>query len=761
MKIFFPPSAAAAWASAHLVCQWIVPWSLKCGWAWGSLMSLIFGPTLPGSARFLETTLLSAEDPWETTLMPHLQRLLLFALALAAACGDTEPEVGRIPGRPDIVLVTVDTLRADHLGCYGFPHDVSPNIDDFARRAVRFENVIAPVPLTLPSHSSMLTGTNPPFHGAHANIDYRLDDAANVTLAEIFEEHGFATAAVVSTVVLDSGLGLDQGFVLYDDDFGDFRGVAEVGRRPGAEASDRRAEVSSRAAMRWLERHRDERFFLFLHYYDPHAPYEAPAPFAARFPDNPYAAEIAYTDHWVGRVLGKLKELALDDSTLVIITSDHGESLGEHGEPFHDFLIYQGVLRVPLIIRLPGRGEGAVVVKELVGLVDIVPTVCGLLGFELPVDRHGIDLSAHLRGAAPPGSDRTIYSECMTATKYDANPLLGVVSSDGWKYIHTTRPELYDLTRDPGELHNRIEIDPDRGRALQDRLKNILAEQARNLLEHGTVTDPQTRKRIESLAYAGGVRRTLEVEQARADPKDLIRLHVAYFALIDLVEAGKLEEAQRVAEEILQARPSFPGGHKYMARILLDQGDAAAAVRHLKRALEFEPDHARTHNNLGVAYQSLKQLDAAVRHFREAVRLDPELAEARLGLGLTLSEAGLTAEAVGVLRQAVESRPDRVDALNALAWILATSPDGAGDASEALAAAEKAVALTGRRDPSILDTLAAACAVAGRFDRAVAEAKSAAELAASGGREELAAEIRARLELYARHEPYRAPRGGH
>ena len=233
----------------------------------------------------------------------------------------------------NVLLISIDTCRADHLSCYGYPRQTTPNIDALAAQGALFENTIAPVPITLPAHSSMLTGTIPPYHGVHDNGEYQLDQS-NVTLAEILKQSGFTTGGIISAFVLDSAFGIDQGFDTYNDRFEkERRTVGDISERIGAEAS--------RFAITWLQQHKDEKFFLFLHYFDPHADYLPPEPFASKFARNPYAGEIAYTDHCIGLVLNKLKELQLYDSTLIIITGDHGEMRHEHGESTHSYFIYQ------------------------------------------------------------------------------------------------------------------------------------------------------------------------------------------------------------------------------------------------------------------------------------------------------------------------------------------------------------------------------------------------------------------------------------
>ncbi|UCF42983.1 MAG: sulfatase, partial [Planctomycetota bacterium] len=390
---------------------------------------------------------------WVTVL------LLLVAVGgwLVLRLGILRREVRRV------VLISIDTCRADYLSCYGYPRSTTPNIDRLARQSVLFTNVITPIPTTLPAHCSMLTGTIPPYHGVHYNVGYRLGQS-NVTLAEILRPMGFTTAAFISAFVLDSDFGLDQGFDTYDDSFEEIR--------RNIFGSERRAGETSRLAIEWLQqRDKGEKFFLFLHYYDPHLEYEPPEPFASEFADNLYAGEIAYTDYCIDLVIDKLKELGVYDSTLIIVTSDHGEMLGEHGEPDHGYFIYESAINVPLIFKLPRRNEGRKV-DGVADIIDIVPTICGMVGADVPPAVRAKDLSVFFGSGRPGREERHLYCESMMPTRYNASSLLGVVT-DRFKYIQTTRPELYDLVEDPNETNNLAERQPHQGRILQDRLKQI------------------------------------------------------------------------------------------------------------------------------------------------------------------------------------------------------------------------------------------------------------------------------------------------
>ncbi|MHC4998065.1 MAG: sulfatase, partial [Planctomycetota bacterium] len=451
-----------------------------------------------------------------------------------------------------IVLISMDTTRADYLSCYGYQHKTTPNIDAVAAEAVRFEQAIAPIPLTLPSHSTMLTGTIPPYHGIHDNLNYMLADS-NLTLAEMLKASGYTTGGIISSYVLEDGFGLGQGFDTYDDEFD------EIDNQLGAER--RGGEVSAHA-IKWLDENRDEDFFLFLHYYDPHSPYDPPEPYRGLFgsiaaaeaiglTDNTsltadtdekkkvfkltYAEELAYTDHCIGQVINKLKSLDLYDSTLLIITGDHGEAFGEREEMGHGYYIYQESIHVPLIVKLPGQ-QTAKTVSGAVGLIDITPTVCSLLGIETPQYIQGRDLSGALIDEPSEDDDRYIYSESLLATKYNASPLLAV-TGNRFKYIQTARPELYDLIDDPGETDNLVDAQSQRARILQDVLGVMLEES----LEAGTPDsalelDEESLKKLASLGYVGGaLEEDFSFDQDKADPKDTFQHHLDFMKIMGMM----------------------------------------------------------------------------------------------------------------------------------------------------------------------------------------------------------------------------------
>ncbi len=547
-----------------------------------------------------------------------------------------------------VILISIDTCRADYLSCYGYRRDTTPNIDELAKEGILFENVISPVPMTLPAHSSMLTGTVPVYHGVHDNLYYELGKS-NVTIAEILKDKGFSTGSVISAFVLDSRFGLDQGFDTYNDTFEEQYMAGTISERKGRE--------TSRFAIKWLQENKNEKFFLFLHYFDPHAGYTPPEPFASQFANNLYAGEVAYTDHCIGQVIDKLKQLGLYDSTLIIITGDHGEMLGEHGEPYHAFFIYESAIKVPLIFKLPGQHK-ARRIKDIVGLIDIVPTVCSVLGIEPPKQVQGVSLSGFFEGQKAGYGSRYLYCESLTPTKYNANSLLGAVTSR-YKYIQTTRPELYDLIEDPEENNNIIDQNRQLARVLQEELREILELSAgRKISDSRIELDAAAVERLKSLGYAGGsVQDDFEFDQTKNDPKDLIAFHNSILAVEKLVTRKKYAQAKTLCNKLLSQNPNAVEIHLRLADIASKLDDTDEMITQFTEILRLEPDHLYTHNKLATLLLGLGRTDEAITHFKEVLRLNPEHSTALANLGLILSKQEKFTEAAANFTRAMAINP--------------------------------------------------------------------------------------------------------
>ena len=562
----------------------------------------------------------------------------------------------------NVLLISIDTCRADYLSCYGYQRKTTPNIDAIARESIVFENVISPVPITLPAHASMLAGTVPPYHGVHDNFDYWLGDSS-ITLAEILKGHGFATGAVVSAFVLDSKFGLKQGFDTYGDDFGK--------EQDGGHAKERKGEQTSNLAVKWLEQYKDNRFFLFVHYYDPHKRYDPPEPFASEFADNLYAGEIAYTDFCIARLIQKLKDLGLFDSTLVVITSDHGEMLGEHGESDHCYFIYQSAIKVPLIIKMPGKHKGRVV-RQLVGLIDVVPTICSLVGVRTPPQVQGTDLSGYFTREDATEEERYVYTESLFATKYNANSLLGLVTSR-WKYIQTTRPELYDVVEDPQESNNLVDKLPRQARLMREQLREAIEQTTReNQSDSKAQLDSESIKRLESLGYVGGkVSERFDFDQNREDPKDLIGFHLSNSNAATLIRQKKYEKAKSLCHELLSQRPDYHGVYTHLSTIAFAEDNDQEAEVYTLKSLELNAGQIGLHNSLAKMLAEQGRYDEAMWHFTESVRLNPNQVGPRFALGTIFEQRGQLDEAVKCYADGLKINPRSAEAHNNLGSVLA------------------------------------------------------------------------------------------
>jgi arylsulfatase A-like enzyme/Flp pilus assembly protein TadD len=627
----------------------------------------------------------------------------LLGPSLLISCSKPRPAIR------NVLLISIDTLRADRVSAYGFPRPTTPNIDAVAREGALFKNVRTPVPMTLPAHVSMLTGTLPPTHGLRDNLQSRLPEGS-LTLAEMLKARGLTTGAVVSSFVLDRRFGTSQGFDTYDDRF---QAVHKVG-----DLSERKGDEAARVAREWLDAHKDKPFFLFVHLYDPHEPYDPPEPFASQWKDHPYEGEVAFADHGVGQVVEKLKQLGLYDSTLVVITGDHGEMLGEHGELNHGFFIYEGALRVPLVVRVPKSGAAGRQIDHPASLIDIVPTVLSLVGADVPKEVQGVDLSPWIAGRGAGGGARPLYAETVTPTRYyGANSLLAVIA-DGWKYIETTRPELYDLKTDPAEAVNLLAREPARADALGRTLVAILtaAGRAPGPAPESAALDEESRQRLAALGYLGrgGDASSHGFDRSKEDPKDLIAFFRQDQRLNKLVEEKKYADARALCDDMLRQRPGFADCHLQMSKIAAAEGNLDAARTAAAKAVAVGPKNERAHLQLAALLRERGDLDGAISHFRQALALDPSAPDTRTWLGRALAEKGQLDEAASLLRPAAIGRPESAMAATQLGYVLAKQ----GKLAEAVASYRRALAL----DPGSAEAhayLGSALASQAQWDEAI------------------------------------------
>jgi arylsulfatase A-like enzyme len=408
---------------------------------------------------------------------------------------------GEIPPNDlNVILITLDTLRSDRLSCYGSAVVDTPNIDGFAAEGVLFSNAASTVPFTLPAHSSILTGLYPPGHGVRENVGYTLDPSIP-TLAEVMSEGGWSTAGFVSAFVLDGRWGIDQGFDHYFDDFN----LADF-ETANLSSVQRSGDVTVAEAVRWLdERPQNTPFFLWLHLYDPHDPYDPPEPFKSQFPGRPYDGEVAYTDSLIGEFRRALEERGLLSSSLVILTADHGEGLGDHDEAMHGFFVYDTTIHVSLIVRPPTATDGGRAVDSAVSHVDIFPTVLDAVGLSAPKRVHGQSLLPLIVGDdfIP---DRGVYSESLYPLLHYGWAPLRAFRTDSRKLISAPRPEVFDVITDPREERDLSLDQPGLTEELENRLADLRAEIERDAPATGAAPDldAETLAQLQALGYAAG-----------------------------------------------------------------------------------------------------------------------------------------------------------------------------------------------------------------------------------------------------------------
>ncbi len=609
-----------------------------------------------------------------------ISALVVFVILLAA--GALGLFLGRRHAGPNVLLVTIDTERADRLGCYGYGPARTPVADGLAAEGTLFRDCVASAPITLPSHATILTGLQPPAHGVRDNGIFTLDDQA-VTLAERLKEAGYETQAFVSGIVLNRRYGLAQGFDGYDDDL-----WAESDPKMFM-IRERKAARTIDLALEWLEgragkaAHRP--FFAWVHLFDPHQPTNPPA-WTRTVTATPYDGEIAYADRELGRLIAALREKHLLDDTVVVYTADHGESLGEHQEKTHAVFIYEATVRVPLIIRYPRLFEAGAVHGGPVRHVDIVPTLLSILDRPGGEQTQGLDLTPAGRGGALP-PDLVQYSESrLSELGFGMAPLYGLRSGN-WKWIRAPRPELYDLQVDPGELSNVYDANRTLAERLDGELDRIFADsRARAIRERTNPLSSETEEMLRSLGYlaAKGARESM----GGMDPKDGISIH------------NDLEEARHAAQK----------------------GDWAAAEKGLRGILAKVPGHLTARNVLGLSFLRQGRLEEAKAEYTASLEADPGQARVFVQMAAIALLENKLVEAEGLLNQALDITPGFVEAYSNLGLIASLR----GDAAGARSWYDKAVAID-PEFPAVYRRVGDMHFEKGEWEKALAAYRTAAE----------------------------------
>ncbi len=588
---------------------------------------------------------------------------LVLICVLCAACGggrSAESPPPPAPSAKNLVIITIDTLRADRVGAYGYRAARTPAIDALARGGMRFTHAYATAPITLTSHASLMTGRYPAGHGARHN-GMRLD-LATPTLAGTLSRAGFATGGFVAAFPLDRRFGLIKGFQTYGDRMP--RGA------PGHAVNERPGRLVVDEALGWLAGHRSGRFFLWVHLFEPHAPYGNPADEAeARRPAQArYDDEIAEADRQAGRVLDALGPDR--DSTVIVFASDHGEAFGEHGEIGHSVFVYDTTLHVPLVVAGPGIPAGRTS-DDPVSLIDVAPTVMRLLAVT-PFDTDGVDLQAALSGGALPPRD--LYAESFAPLLDFGWSPLRAIRSGTWKYIVAPSPELFDIATDPGETTNVLERHPAEAAALGERARRYSGAE----LTARAADDPEALARLQALGYASGSKTVMD--GARPDPKD----RRALAARIARVASGELQgrDLERALRQILAEDPENPQAHLRLGYVLLESDRCAEATAHFRQAIAEHLPSVDAHLGLAGCDTAARRFDAAAATLRQAEQIEPANPVVIANLGLVLSDAGHPDQAIAPLRRALTLDPDLHQARFALALALART-DRRAEASEA------------------------------------------------------------------------------
>jgi len=567
-----------------------------------------------------------------------------------AACSSQEtpapaPQAVSTVGK-NVLLITLDTLRADYLGCYGKTDIETPNLDRLAAEGVRFDHAVVQVPLTTPSHASILTGAYPPKHQIRDVGGFILDEKIP-TLAGVMEEHGFQTAAFVAASVLHHRYGLNRGFETYSDKMSS---DPDVEKLPGVVAEVRGDTVTERA-LEWLRgRDRSKGFFLWVHYYDPHFPYDPPHDYRARYEKDLYAGEVAFVDTQVGALLDALKAEQLTDSTLVVAISDHGESLGDHGEQTHGVFLYDSTVRVPLLIAGPGVRRN-VVADQLARSIDVMPTALDFAGLQAPSGIDGESLLPLLRDGRPVRINYSYMETFYPQTQMRWSELFGVRTVDR-KYILAPKPELYDLEADKSESTNIIGQHAEEADRLQKEVWRVSGEPGKDRQIAYRPIDEATMRELQSLGYvSSSSARKLVADLSGPDPKDRVGILKGLDHATHLMNAGDFSRAIPILQKLTTQDPQNPLIYQDLGICLQETRNFKGALALYERAIKNGADTDRTYSELGEIQIRLGHLDAAVESLKRSADINPRnldnlsnLVNAYLQLGkLDDAEAGVQA----------------------------------------------------------------------------------------------------------------------
>lgn len=601
-------------------------------------------------------------------------------LALVAALGPllalgcaAERGTPRLADGTPVVLISIDTLRSDHLPAYGYAGVETPALDRLRADSILFEHAYSHIPLTLPAHGSILTGLLPPEHKVRDNIGYHLETSGIPYLPRLLQARGYATGAAVSAYVLRSTTGLATGFDFYDDEVQVVSGAA-LGNL------QRAGKDTLLAAWAWLEDVHLDPFFLFFHIYEPHSPYSPPEPFASRYRDAPYDGDIAEADRVVGLLLDRLRRLGVYDSALVILLSDHGEALGEHGQPAHEILVYREVIQVPLMVKLPGAARRGTAVARPVQLIDVLPTVADLLGFEAGAPLRGRSLLADdVEG------ERRIYAESFYPRLHFGWAEQQTIVTDRHQLVRGPNEEIYDLATDPAQVDNIVR-----------RHRRLAAELGREIdavagsFEGPAETDPEVAAKLAALGYLGGTF-DRDADGPRADPKEKKEVLEAMTRGLEQLAAGELAGAVDAFQRVVDAEPELVDAWQHLGKARARSGDFDGSLEAYREALRLSGGAPQVALSAAELFFERGELDEARRHAELAVDSHPVAWDLLAQIAL---RQGDLAAAERHVDAAVETRGTRVGPLVTAAQLRLEQ----GRLDEALELTRRAESEFGERD---------------------------------------------------------------
>jgi len=586
------------------------------------------------------------------------RRFRLFQLAIWATLIGGHPGWTRNPANPqwNIVLISIDTLRADHVGAYSHTPSVTPVLDRLAREGVLFDEVFTSVPLTLPAHTSLFTSAYPSTNGVHDNEEALASSVP--TLAEQVQAHGMQTAAFVGAFVLDRRFGLARGF---DEYWGEFSLHRFAREDPGD--IQIRGDKVEKAAADWIASHSSHPFFAFVHFYDLHGPYLLPDSWKARFPRQLYDGELAFVDNLIGRLWEDLKRERLAERTVLIVTSDHGEGLGDHGEQKHGFFLYRSTTHVPLIIRFPDQRYAGKRIPSTTRLIDVAPTVCSLLEIASPPSFQGRSLMPEITGnegeSWPP---LPAYSETLYPYRYFHAAPLYSLRDENFAFIQAPRSELYDWRKDPAEMHNLIEAKPATASIMRGRLDAMGAP------EHGPSSaplSPDLLEKLKSLGYVGAASNSSVPRPSSSlpDPKDRIFFYRQFQSALELENRGDARAAAERLEAIAAREPTLIVVQIEAGLTRQRLHEDVIAVKHFNMALQVDPENALAHYDLAISLGNLHRDQQAERELQLTLNLQPWFPRAATALGMAQARQGKLQDGLASFDRALALDPNDFDAI--------------------------------------------------------------------------------------------------